>query len=119
MRPSTPDRDDRDARSAADRPRAVLELTVRNHPGVMSHVCGLFARRAFNLEAIVCLPVNGADRSRMWLLVNDDARLPQLEKQVGKLYDVLSVCRHAAEHEVFVRLERFFAPHGPPAPEGA
>ncbi|VTN95159.1 acetolactate synthase small subunit [Klebsiella pneumoniae] len=21
----------------------ILELTVRNHPGVMTHVCGLFA----------------------------------------------------------------------------
>ncbi|MDF3008108.1 MAG: ilvN [Enterobacter kobei] len=28
----------------------ILELTVRNHPGVMTHVCGLFARRAFNVE---------------------------------------------------------------------
>ena len=25
---------------------AILELTVDNHPGVMSHVCGLFSRRA-------------------------------------------------------------------------
>lgn len=27
--------------------RVTLLLTVRNHPGVMSHICGLFARRAF------------------------------------------------------------------------
>ncbi len=33
----------------------ILELTVRNHPGVMTHVCGLFARRAFNVEGILCL----------------------------------------------------------------
>ena len=33
---------------------AVLRLMVRNHPGVMSHVCGLFSRRSFNLEAIIC-----------------------------------------------------------------
>lgn len=26
----------------------ILELTVRNHPGVMTHVCGLFARRAYS-----------------------------------------------------------------------
>ena len=31
-----------------DKPQVILELAVRNHPGVMSHVCGLFARRAFN-----------------------------------------------------------------------
>ena len=34
----------------------VLELRVRNHPGAMSHITGLFARRAFNLEAILCVP---------------------------------------------------------------
>ncbi|MCG3147073.1 MAG: hypothetical protein PCFJNLEI_00510 [Verrucomicrobiae bacterium] len=39
-----------------------LELTVQNHPGVMSHVCGLFARRAFNVEGILCLPVGTARR---------------------------------------------------------
>ena len=29
-----------------------LELIVRNHPGVMTHICGLFARRAFNVDGI-------------------------------------------------------------------
>ena len=37
--------------------RAVLELTVNNHPGVMSHVCGLLSRRAYNVEGILCLPI--------------------------------------------------------------
>lgn len=34
-----------------------LELIVRNHPGVMTHICGLFARRAFNVDGILCLPM--------------------------------------------------------------
>lgn len=34
-----------------------LELVVRNHPGVMTHICGLFARRAFNVDGILCLPL--------------------------------------------------------------
>jgi uncharacterized membrane protein YeaQ/YmgE (transglycosylase-associated protein family) len=29
----------------------ILELTVRNHPGVMTHVCGLFAWIVFGLIA--------------------------------------------------------------------
>lgn len=41
----------------------ILELTVRNHPGVMTHVCGLFARRAFNVEGILCLPIQDSDRA--------------------------------------------------------
>lgn len=88
--------------------RTVLELTVRNHPGVMSHVCGLFARRAFNVEGILCMPIEGTPTSRIWLLVTEDARLEQMIKQVRKLEDVLRVCRHGASHEVFVRLEEFF-----------
>ena len=71
----------------------MLELRVRNHPGTMSHVTGLFARRAFNLEAIVCVPLGDAATSRMLLLVSDEPRLEQAEKQLAKLYDVLSV-RH-------------------------
>jgi acetolactate synthase-1/3 small subunit len=79
------------ARDAA--PAIVLELTVRNHPGTMSHITGLFARRAFNLEAIVCVPVADGTTSRILLLVTDESRLEQIERQLAKLYDVLAV-RH-------------------------
>ncbi len=88
--------------------KVVLELSVHNHPGVMSHVCGLFARRAFNVEGILCMPVGDAKESRIWLLVFDDARLAQMIAQVEKLEDVIRVDRHAADHRVFERLEEFF-----------
>ena len=88
--------------------KVILELSVNNHPGVMSHICNLFARRAFNVEGILCMPVGNGERSRIWLMVNEDGRLDQMVKQVEKLEDVLSVRRHGAEHEVFERLEDFF-----------
>ncbi|MEN3111814.1 acetolactate synthase small subunit [Uliginosibacterium paludis] len=88
--------------------KVVLELSVHNHPGVMSHVCGLFARRAFNVEGILCMPVGDARESRIWLLVFDDARLAQMIAQVEKLEDVIRVDRHGADHRVFERLEEFF-----------
>jgi acetolactate synthase I/III small subunit len=72
---------------------AVLELRVRNHPGTMSHITGLFARRGFNLEAIVCAPVDDGATSCMLLLVAAEPRLEQVERQLAKLYDVLTV-RH-------------------------
>jgi acetolactate synthase I/III small subunit len=72
---------------------AVLELQVRNHAGTMSHITGLFARRAFNLEAIVCAPVGDGSTSTMLLLVADEPRLEQVERQLEKLHDVTSV-RH-------------------------
>jgi acetolactate synthase-1/3 small subunit len=82
-------------------PDAVLRLQVRNHPGVMSHVCGLFARRAFNLEGIVCLPVGDATRSAILLLVRDDARLEQMIRQLRKLEDVVAIERADAARGVF------------------
>lgn len=71
----------------------MLELTVRNHPGVMSHITGLFARRAFNLEAIVCGPVGDGSVSCALLLVAADPRLEQVERQLEKLHDVLALRR--------------------------
>lgn len=76
-----------------------LRLLVRNHPGVMSHVCGLFARRGFNVEGVVCLPCGDGTRSAILLLVPDDARLEQLVRQLAKLEDVLEVRRTTAAPE--------------------
>ena len=88
--------------------RTVLEIDVNNHAGVMSHVVGMFSRRAYNVEGILCMPVGTGATSRIWLTVNEDARLDQMVKQIEKLEDVLAVRRHGAEHEVFERLEEFF-----------
>ena len=87
---------------------SALHLTVNNHPGVMSHVVGLFSRRAYNVEGILCLPVGTGNASRIWLLVNEDIRLPQMLKQVEKLEDVIGIQRHKADHAVFTQLEKFF-----------
>jgi acetolactate synthase I/III small subunit len=92
----------------AARPSSVLELTVNNHPGVMSHVCGLFSRRAYNVEGILVMPIGDGTHSRIWLLVNEDERLEQMVKQLEKLEDVREVTRHGAEHRVFMQLEEFF-----------
>ena len=88
--------------------RAVLEIDVNNHPGVMSHVVGLFSRRTYNVEGILCLPVGDRSRSRIWLLLDEDGRLAQMIKQVAKLEDVISVRRHPGEHAVFGDMEGFF-----------
>ena len=92
--------------------RTVLQLEVNNHAGVMSHVVGMFSRRAYNVEGILCMPVGGENAngeiSRIWLTVNEDERLEQMVKQLEKLEDVLTVRRHGATHEVFERLEEFF-----------
>jgi len=71
----------------------VLRLAVRNHPGVLSHVSGLFARRTFNVDGVLCLPTGDGARSAILLLVRADERLDQLERQLAKLEDVLEIRR--------------------------
>ena len=86
----------------------ILQLTVRNHPGVMTHVCGLFARRAFNVEGILCLPIPASNQSRIWLLVTDDQRLGQMISQIEKLEDVEKVVRNQSDPSMFSKIAVFF-----------
>ena len=79
----------------------VLRLLVRNHPGVMSHVCGLFARRAFNVDGILCMPVGDGTRSVVLLLVHEDDRLEQVVRQLRKLEDVVEVGPLPGGHDAF------------------
>ena len=53
-------------------------------------------------------PVGNGKTSRIWLTVNEDARLEQMIRQIEKLEDVLDVHRHGAGHEVFERVGEFF-----------
>jgi len=93
----------------ADPPSApssqIIELRVRNHPGTMSHITGLFSRRAFNLDAILCVPTADRSTSRILLLVPNEPRLVQLERQLARLYDVLDL-RHRSDlsSDDFLRL---------------
>ena len=89
---------------------ALLKLTVNNHPGVLSHVCGLFARRSYNLEGVMVRPISRSQdkRSRMWLLVNEEVRLPQLIRQTEKLIDVINIEQKDLTGSVFEHSEAFF-----------
>lgn len=89
--------------------KAVLELKVVNHPGVMSHICGLFARRAYNLEGILCLPLKDKRYSRIWLLLDEAQCLDQVMRQTEKLVDVIELKHHVdINHSVFIELEQAF-----------
>jgi acetolactate synthase-1/3 small subunit len=85
-----------------------LELLVRNHPGVMSHVCGLFSRRACNVEGILCLPQEDGT-SRIWLVIEEGRPVDQIVKQAEKLEDVLRVTLAPATAEALERARAFFA----------
>ncbi|MDD4183702.1 MAG: acetolactate synthase small subunit [Candidatus Omnitrophica bacterium] len=73
------------------RKNRIIELRVNNHAGVMSHITGLFSRRNFNLEGILCTPLNRPAQSRICLIVRHDSDIEQIIKQLQKLYDVRKV----------------------------
>jgi acetolactate synthase-1/3 small subunit len=89
----------------------MLELTVNNHVGVMSHVCGLLARRGWSVEGMLSLPGACAAQRRIWLFVSAERPVDQMIKQVSKLQDVLHVHSRSAEREVFGRLEQLISPY--------
>ncbi|MDJ0621820.1 MAG: ACT domain-containing protein [Desulfocapsaceae bacterium] len=83
----------------------LIELTVNNHPGAMSHICGLFSRRAYNLEKILCFPMTGGNTSKMWLLVKEKNKLEQVIKQLEKLEDVRALDYRRNSEAFFGKLE--------------
>ena len=84
----------------------LIELTVNNHPGAMSHICGLFSRRAYNLEKILCFPMHDRMYSKMWLLVQEENKLDQVIKQLKKLEDVCALAYRRNSEAFFLELEK-------------
>jgi acetolactate synthase-1/3 small subunit len=93
----------------AVRPCTTLEIEVANHAGVMSHVIGLFSRRLISMEGILCLPMDGGRSSRIWLLLPEDPRLPQMIRQLQKLEDVTGVRQLPQGIAAFERLAQVFS----------
>lgn len=70
----------------------ILSLLVRNHPGVLSHVAGLFTRRGYNIESISAGETANPAITRITLVVGEDeAVIEQVSKQIRKLIDVIKV----------------------------
>ncbi|MGE8722130.1 acetolactate synthase small subunit [Leptospira terpstrae] len=69
-----------------------LSILVNNHPGVMSHVSGLFTRRGYNIDSIAVGVTDNAEVSSMTIVLNgDDFVVGQVKNQLLKLPDVLRV----------------------------
>jgi acetolactate synthase-1/3 small subunit len=78
-----------------------LSVLVENKPGVLTHVAGLFARRAFNISSLAVGPTQDARVSRMTIVV-DGASTPveQVQVQLEKLVRVLKVVELEGESAV-------------------
>ena len=72
--------------------RKMISILVRNHPGVLSHVAGLFTRRAYNIESIAAGVTENPEITRITIVVSgDEVILEQVTKQLRKLIDVIKV----------------------------
>jgi acetolactate synthase I/III small subunit len=69
-----------------------LSVLAENKPGVLSHIAGLFSRRAFNISSLAVGPTQD-DRVSRFTIVVDGASTPvdQVSKQLEKLVRVLKV----------------------------
>lgn len=72
--------------------RHVLSALVRNKPGVLARVAGLFSARGYNIESLAVGETEDPDVSRMTIVVpGDEAILEQVRKQLSKLIDTIKV----------------------------
>ncbi|MBR30975.1 MAG: acetolactate synthase small subunit [Spirochaetaceae bacterium] len=81
----------------------ILSIVVRNKPGVMSHVSGLFTRRGYNIDSIA-VGVTHEDGVSVITIVlrGDDQVLTQFQGQLLKLADVIEV-RTLPYHDSVIR----------------
>lgn len=79
----------------------VLSVAVRDKPGVLVRIAGLFARRGFNIESLSVAQSERPGISRTTFVVSGpDDTIEQVEKQLQKLIDVLTVVNHTTGRSV-------------------
>ncbi|QDT63036.1 acetolactate synthase small subunit [Calycomorphotria hydatis] len=81
--------------------RHVLSALVMNQPGVLAHISGMLASRAFNIDSLTVGETDEANFSRMTFVVNGDDRvLDQVRKQLQKIITVVKVVDYSNEDYV-------------------
>lgn len=70
----------------------ILSIVVRNQPGVLMRVAGMFSRRGFNIDSLAVGTTQNPEFSRMTVAMQaDDATIKQVCKQLTKLVEVEAV----------------------------
>jgi acetolactate synthase I/III small subunit len=70
----------------------VISALVQNKPGVLAHVAGMFAARAFNIDSLAVGRTDDPNLSRMTIVVIGDSKVvEQVRKQLGKIVSVVKV----------------------------
>jgi len=70
----------------------IISALVENKPGVLAHVAGMFAARAFNIDSLVVGRTEDPKLSRMTIVVvGDDKVVEQVRKQLARIIPVVKV----------------------------
>jgi len=78
-----------------------ISCRVRNRPGVLARIAGLFSRRGYNIESLAVSTSHRPGESRMTIVVEDTQEvLSQIIQQLYKLIDVIQVIDHTGDKVV-------------------
>ena len=70
----------------------VLSALVMNQPGVLAHISGMLASRAYNIDSLAVGATENPELSRITFVVNEDEKkLDQVRKQLEKIITVVRV----------------------------
>lgn len=70
----------------------LFSCIVKNKPGVLARVAGLFAGRGYNIDSLTVGTTDDPEFSRMTIATHgDDQILEQIRKQLSKLIDTVRV----------------------------
>ena len=73
-----------------------ISMLVANKPGVLVRVALVFARRGYNIDALVVSPAVNPRYSRMTITAKGDLNtLDQIIKQASKLIDMIHIEEHS------------------------
>jgi len=79
----------------------VLSALVMNQPGVLAHISGMLASRAFNIDSLAVGETENPEYSRITFVVaGDDRVLDQVRKQLEKIITVVKVIDFSSQRFV-------------------
>jgi acetolactate synthase-1/3 small subunit len=72
--------------------RHIISILLQNEAGALSRVASLFSSRGYNIESLNVAPTADETVSRLTLVTTgSEAVIDQIEKQLGKLVDVVDI----------------------------
>ena len=72
--------------------RHVISILLQNESGALSRVAAMFSNRGFNIESLSVAPTEDETVSRLTLVTSGaDEVIAQINKQLGKLIDVVAM----------------------------